>query len=200
MNANGKHAAHQHPPGDRHTPRSRFSATAGCGARYSCCYGACWLAYMLGTAAPVTPLPIRIPIRHDAIPTPISRAGTAADSSAKAKQHYGFDVVSKLRFDRNNFTQGLEIHDGRLYVSSGLYGQSVIRVYTFPELELLHSVPVDPRIFAEGLTVIGDRLILLSWRERVMLVYSLPDCDAHRPKPAARAGLGCHPQWFSALV
>ena len=46
--------------------------------------------------------------------TDIQNAGTAAESSAKAVQHYGFAVVSKLRFDRNNFTQGLEIHDGRL--------------------------------------------------------------------------------------
>jgi len=84
-------------------------------------------------------------------------------------------VVSKLRFDRENFTQGLEIHQGRLYVSSGLYGRSMVRVYDFPSLELIQSIPVDPRIFAEGLTIIDDRLVLLSWRERVMLVYQLPD-------------------------
>ena len=133
--------------------------------------------------------------------TDIQNAGTAADSSAKAVQHYGFAVVSKLRFDRNNFTQGLEIHDGRLYVSSGLYGQSVIRVYTFPELELLHSVPVDPRIFAEGLTVIGDRLILLSWRERVMLVYSLPAMTLIGQSPLPGQGWGATHNgsvlWFS---
>jgi len=133
--------------------------------------------------------------------TDIQNAGTAADGLAKAVQHYGFAVVSKLRFDRNNFTQGLEIHDGRLYVSSGLYGQSAIRVYTFPELELLHSVPVDPRIFAEGLTVIGDRLLLLSWRERVMLVYSLPAMTLIGQSPLPGQGWGATHSgsvlWFS---
>jgi glutamine cyclotransferase len=88
---------------------------------------------------------------------------------------YGYEVVSRLRFDRANFTQGLEIYDGRLYVSSGLYGESMIRVYDFPAMEEMQSVPIDPRIFAEGLTVIDNRLVVLSWRERVMLVYSLPD-------------------------
>ncbi len=88
---------------------------------------------------------------------------------------YGYEVVSRLRFDRANFTQGLEIHDGHLYVSSGLYGESMIRVYDFPAMEEIQAVPVDPRIFAEGLTVIDNRLVVLSWRERVMLVYSLPD-------------------------
>jgi Glutamine cyclotransferase len=41
--------------------------------------------------------------------------------------NYDYRVISKTRFDRENFTQGLEIHDGRLYVSSGLYGRSMIR-------------------------------------------------------------------------
>ena len=88
---------------------------------------------------------------------------------------YGYEVVSRLRFDRANFTQGLEIFDGRLYVSSGLYGESMIRVYNFPGMDEIQTVPVDSRIFAEGLTVIDNRLVVLSWRERVMLVYSLPD-------------------------
>ena len=97
------------------------------------------------------------------------------ESQQGAVATYGYEVVSRLRFDRANFTQGLEIHDGRLYVSSGLYGESMIRVYDFPGLEEVQAVPVDPSIFAEGLTVIDNRLVVLSWRERVMLVYSLPD-------------------------
>jgi glutaminyl-peptide cyclotransferase len=98
-----------------------------------------------------------------------------AEMSGDAVVQYDYRVLSKQRFDRENFTQGLEIHDGRLYVSSGLYGRSAIRIYAFPKLELLQTVAVDPRIFAEGLTIIDNRLLLLSWRERVMLLYSLPD-------------------------
>ena len=107
-----------------------------------------------------------------------AESGTTATANAVTTgevTHYDYRVISKVRFDRENFTQGLEIHEGRLYVSSGLYGRSMVRVYDFPSLELMQSVPVDPRIFAEGLTIIDDRLVLLSWRERVMLVYQLPD-------------------------
>ena len=137
-----------------------------------------------------------------------SAAETATDEGPSAPEgngveveQYGYSVASRLRFDRSNFTQGLEIHDGRLYVSSGLYGQSVIRVYAFPSLELIQSVPVDPRIFAEGLTVIGDRLFLLSWRERVMLVYALPDLALIGQSPLPGQGWGATHQgstlWFS---
>jgi glutamine cyclotransferase len=107
-----------------------------------------------------------------------AESGTTATANAVTTgevTHYDYRVISKVRFDRENFTQGLEIHEGRLYVSSGLYGRSMVRVYDFPSLELMQSVTVDPRIFAEGLTIIDDRLVLLSWRERVMLVYQLPD-------------------------
>ena len=126
---------------------------------------------------------------------------SAPEGNAVEVEQYGYSVVSRLRFDRSNFTQGLEIHDGRLYVSSGLYGQSVIRVYAFPSLELIQSVPVDPRIFAEGLTVIGDRLLLLSWRERVMLFYDLPDLSLIGQSPLPGQGWGATHQgstlWFS---
>ena len=83
--------------------------------------------------------------------------------------HFFYAFIAQHSF------QGLEIFDGRLYVSSGLYGESMIRVYDFPAMEEMQAVPLDSRIFAEGLTVIDNRLVVLSWRERVMLVYSLPD-------------------------
>ena len=129
------------------------------------------------------------------------KSSSATEGTAVEVEQYGYSVVSRLRFDRSNFTQGLEIHDGRLYVSSGLYGQSIIRVYAFPSLELIQSVPVDPRIFAEGLTVIGDRLLLLSWRERIMLVYALPNLSLIGQSPLPGQGWGATHEgstlWFS---
>ena len=123
------------------------------------------------------------------------------ESPRAAVTTYGYEVVSRLRFDRANFTQGLEIHDGRLYVSSGLYGESMIRVYDFPSMEEMQSVPIDPRIFAEGLTVIDNRLVVLSWRERVMLVYSLPDLSLLGQSPLPGQGWGATHSgstlWFS---
>ena len=132
-----------------------------------------------------------------------SAASETAQTAPEAGEvtHYGYQVVSRRRFDRDNFTQGLEFYRDRLYVSSGLYGQSVIRVYDFPEMALINTVPVDPRIFAEGLTIIEDRLVLLSWRERIMLVYSLPDMTLIGQSPLPGQGWGATHQgsvlWFS---
>ena len=124
-----------------------------------------------------------------------------SESQQAAVTTYGYEVMSQLRFSRENFTQGLEIYDGRLYVSSGLYGESMIRVYDFPSMEEMQSVPIDPRIFAEGLTVIDNRLVVLSWRERVMLVYSLPDLSLLGQSPLPGQGWGATHSgstlWFS---
>lgn len=114
---------------------------------------------------------------------------------------YSYRVVSKIRFDRENFTQGLEIHNNRLYVSSGLYGQSAIRIYDFPSMRPVQTVPVDARIFAEGLTIVDDHLFLLSWRERVMLIYALPNMTLVGRAPLPGQGWGAtHDEqtlWFS---
>ena len=147
----------------------------------------------------------RVLLRYLAVGLTLLGSGTCpaaeGESPRAAVTTYGYEVVSRLRFDRANFTQGLEIYDGRLYVSSGLYGESMIRVYDFPSMEEMQSVPIDPRIFAEGLTVIDNRLVVLSWRERVMLVYSLPDLSLLGQSPLPGQGWGATHSgstlWFS---
>ena len=53
---------------------------------------------------------------------------TCSLSAAEVMSHR---VADQKDFDRSNFTQGLTIHEGKLWVSSGLYSQSkVSRVST----------------------------------------------------------------------
>jgi glutamine cyclotransferase len=80
-------------------------------------------------------------------------------------------IVKEVRaFPRENFTQGLEISEGKLYVSSGLYGQSAVRVYDWDDMTLAREAALAPRFFAEGLTRIEDRLYVLTWREGRLLI------------------------------
>lgn len=78
-------------------------------------------------------------------------------------------AVERRAFDARNFTQGLEIHDGQLWVSSGLYGQSAVRRYRFDTLQLLAEKRLSRSLFAEGLTRVNEQLLLLTWRERQLL-------------------------------
>ena len=90
---------------------------------------------------------------------------------AFAVEQYGFKVLSKKPLDRRNFVQGLEIHKGKLYLSSGNYGQSRLMRYNFEDMTLDDSKQLSPRLFAEGLTILGERIYQLTWRERMMLVF-----------------------------
>ncbi len=95
--------------------------------------------------------------------------------ASTASQSYGYKVLDKKPQSRDTFVQGLEIVDGQLYVSSGLYGKSRLQRFDFASGELDIERKVDPRLFAEGLTVLGDKLYLLTWRSRNLLVYNKAD-------------------------
>jgi glutamine cyclotransferase len=96
-------------------------------------------------------------------------------SAAAGARQYDYEVVDRRAQSRDTFVQGLEIHDGKLYVSSGGYGKSRLRRIDFASGEVELERPVDPRLFAEGLTLLGDSLYLLTWRSRNLLVYRSTD-------------------------
>jgi glutamine cyclotransferase len=83
-------------------------------------------------------------------------------------------VLRVLPHDPAAFTQGLHVHDGVLYESTGLVGQSSLRVIDRETGAILRMIAVEDG-FAEGIAVLGDRLVQLAWRSQRALVYRLPD-------------------------
>lgn len=84
--------------------------------------------------------------------------------------HGSWRVVRAVDHDHQRYTQGLELHDGLLYESAGLYGRSAVYVQAPGAPAPLRWRRLPDRLFAEGLTRVGDRLFVLSWREQVALV------------------------------
>lgn len=80
-------------------------------------------------------------------------------------------VVRSYPHDRAAFTQGLLLHGGRLYESTGLVGQSSLREVEVETGRVVRRTNVPPPIFAEGLTLFGDRLIQLTWQNGRALLY-----------------------------
>jgi glutamine cyclotransferase len=82
-----------------------------------------------------------------------------------------YTVVNMFPHDPEAFTQGLVFHQGRLYEGTGLLGQSSIRIVELEtgEITLIHHVP--PEYFGEGITILGDRIIQVTWQSRVGFVY-----------------------------
>ena len=82
-------------------------------------------------------------------------------------------VLRTIPHDTKAFTQGLFYYKGLLYQSTGLYGQSSLRVIDPKDGNIIKNIPVAD-IFAEGCARMDSTLVQLSWREKAALVYSLP--------------------------
>ncbi|HUI90740.1 MAG TPA: glutaminyl-peptide cyclotransferase [Chitinivibrionales bacterium] len=82
-------------------------------------------------------------------------------------------VIRTIPHDTKAFTQGLFYYKGLLYESTGLYGQSSLRVIDPKDGTIIKNIPVAD-IFAEGCARMDSFLVQLSWREKAALVYSLP--------------------------
>jgi len=82
-------------------------------------------------------------------------------------------VLRTLPHDPGAYTQGLQYHEGRLYESTGGYGTSTLREVELETGEVLRQVELPEDHFGEGLALVGDRLIQLTWKENVAFVYDL---------------------------
>ncbi|MFK7830582.1 MAG: glutaminyl-peptide cyclotransferase [Congregibacter sp.] len=84
---------------------------------------------------------------------------------------YDYDVVERVAQPRQNFVQGLQIVGDTLYVSTGMYGESRLREYAFPSMELRRERSLPDSVFGEGVTRLNDKLYQLTWRAGRMLEY-----------------------------
>ena len=84
-------------------------------------------------------------------------------------------VVDTIAHDPNSFTQGLEYYNGTLIESSGLYGSSSIREVNPANGETIRSLPINESLFAEGITVKGGSIIMLTWKEELALEIDIED-------------------------
>ncbi len=111
-------------------------------------------------------------------------------TAAWSVQHYTVRVTDQKPQSRENFVQGIEILDGYIYVSTGTYGKSHLLRYRFADGTLDTRRKLNAKIFAEGLTIFGDNVYQLSWRNKVMLVYRKSDLTFLYALPIKGEGWG----------
>ena len=80
-------------------------------------------------------------------------------------------VIRSYPHDRAAFTQGLILHEGKLYESTGLVGQSSLREVEIETGRVIRRTSVPPPVFAEGLALVGERLYQLTWQNGRVLIY-----------------------------
>lgn len=91
--------------------------------------------------------------------------------AAKAPVQYTYEVVNTYPHDTTSFTEGLEYHDGALYESTGLEGSSSLLKVELKTGKILKRTDLDKKYFGEGITVVGDKIIQITYRNGVGFVY-----------------------------
>jgi len=84
---------------------------------------------------------------------------------------YGYRVVRVYPHDRGAFTQGLEYRDGYLYEGTGLNGESTLRKVELESGKVLKTIKLDSKYFGEGITVLDQRVMELTWQSHRGFVY-----------------------------
>jgi glutaminyl-peptide cyclotransferase len=82
-----------------------------------------------------------------------------------------YKVVGQYPHDTGAFLQGLVWHDGGFYESTGLLGESELRRVKFPSGQVTKRVSLPSDVFGEGLAMMGDRLVQLTWQSNRGFVY-----------------------------
>ena len=100
-----------------------------------------------------------------------SNQGKSGATAPSGVEPMRAEIVRAYPHDRAAFTQGLVLDGGRLYESTGLVGQSSLREVELESGRVIRKIDVAPPIFAEGLALVDDRLIQLTWRNERALLY-----------------------------
>ena len=93
-------------------------------------------------------------------------------SSIKPKL-YSYEIINEFDHDIASYTQGLEFdNEFNLYESTGQYGYSSLRKIDFKTGTILNKLFLDKSFFGEGLTILGNNVFQLTWKQKMGFVYN----------------------------
>lgn len=109
--------------------------------------------------------------------------------SAKVER-YKVEVVNAYPHDTGSYTQGLFWHDGSLYESTGLNGKSTFRKVDLQSGKALTKLPFNKKYFVEGSVILGDKLYILTWTNKVIFIYDTDTLEYRSTYSYPREGWG----------
>ncbi len=102
---------------------------------------------------------------------------TESSGLAQSRGDCTYVILRTFPHDPEAFTQGLAFDNGILYESTGLLGRSTLRKVDLESGAPLQIRHLPENVFGEGMEVIGDRIIQLTWQNRVAYVYDKKSLD-----------------------
>jgi glutamine cyclotransferase len=86
---------------------------------------------------------------------------------------YKYKIINEYPHDKKAYTQGLEYYNGFLYETTGRRGQSTLRKVALKTGKVLQKIDLDNKYFGEGMTIVNNKIIWLTWQNNKGFVYDL---------------------------
>lgn len=84
---------------------------------------------------------------------------------------YDYKIINTYPHDKTAYTQGLEIHNGFLYESTGQHGTSSLRKVELKTGKVIRKIDLDKQYFGEGITKFGNEIFMLTWQKGIGFIY-----------------------------
>ncbi len=113
-----------------------------------------------------------------------------ASSAVASAPELAWTLIASRPHDRGAFTEGLVAHGRVLLESTGLEGRSSVRRIDPATGRVLRITPNAARVFGEGLTVLNGLAWQLTWRNRIVNVFSPASLRRKATRPYSFEGWG----------
>ncbi|WP_339709938.1 glutaminyl-peptide cyclotransferase [uncultured Kriegella sp.] len=97
--------------------------------------------------------------------------------AATAPEIYTYEIIKVYPHDINAYTQGLEFHNDTLYESTGKKGKSSLRKVDYNTGKVLQQIDLDNTFFGEGITILNNKIYMLTWRSKIGFIYDLKNLE-----------------------
>ncbi len=97
-------------------------------------------------------------------------------NSNESPKQIGYELVSSHPHNPNNFTQGYEFHNDRLYESTGNpnnRGTTKVAEIDYKTGASIRETTQPNPIFGEGMSILGSKVYQISWRDQKCFVYDI---------------------------
>lgn len=93
---------------------------------------------------------------------------------------YKYEIINTYPHNKSNFTEGLTLNNGYLYESTGLYGKSKLQKIELNTGKVLQSYSLPLQYFGEGMTILGNQIYQLTYREKKSFVYDKTNFEVQK--------------------
>jgi glutamine cyclotransferase len=134
---------------------------------------------------------LRVTARYLLLSVSLGNLAAAADR---------LEIVASHPHDPQIFTQGLAIDGNQLYQSSGLRGRSVVVAGNTGSVAVARQFHLPRRYFGEGLAVVDNEVMVLTWQAGTLLVLDKTTLQLKRKQNYQGEGWGLAWDGSSLLI